>query len=317
MGENGLGSEIKNVDESGENNRLDRRSLLKVAGSTGLGSVTLASNSFAKSGQDRTKIRKEETDASLDTVKSALDTEETQRILRSIDKSKIEMRDSSQIDIYIDEKQVGYSLKIPTENGTLSTTFVDSELKKAVVVLDRDSSNNTRQLSRNLGWPDGTDALLAYEKSFGTTVFARSVTAAEKQQCLDLIGRSDDPVAIEAIRPQKGGSGEYRVSYPDATYYLGHNINKIREKEEIESSSPGDITISGHGPGCVETGQHCLGDILASAPHFAAIGVGCSVTGLYSLGCIVIAADLLLPNVALIAVSGNCSWVVNNCQPYL
>lgn len=312
------GEKRDEIETQSEN--INRRCVLKLAGAAGAGSILLTSTASAGEPRTEVELRKEKQPASSEAIEATLKTDEVRRVLADIGDTEFRNDAATRIDVYLDDSQIGHSFKLPIQEGVLSVTYADSSLLKAAILLDRKSGRNTRRLSRNIGWPDGTEAMLAYSKSLESTIFVRTVTDSERKRSLELIDRSEDPLTVEAIRPRSNGSGEYRVVYRDATYHLDQNLKHVERIERVEDGTggaSGGVSISGHGPGCVETGTHCLADILAAAPHFAAIGLGCSITGVASLGCLVIAADFLLPNVALIAVSGNCSWVVNNCQPYL
>lgn len=168
-----------------------------------------------------------------------------------------------------------------------------------------------KKVSAKVGWPEGTSGFLVLHDPSDEPTFTRSVTDEERRKLTALTGEDGAPVSIGAKATPRGSGagateGGYEVAYERKVYRIDRAIQTV---ESVEESS-GDVSIQGK---CVNKGSLCLIDIAMASPHCTLAGMACSITGPASLGCLTAVASFCLPNIALIYVSGNCSYVVKNC----
>lgn len=290
---------------------MNRRKLIKAVSASGavggLGAVGTVSADETSDG--KSKIKKEEVECKSEISKQAVETQAADRLLETINNPDYYIDDSVRVNIYIDDVLAGYNIQVPTEYGSLEIVYNDSNITHARIVLNRENIPGSvrNKIISNINWPANVSGVLTYDLSSDTIKFQREVNNGEERRINNAINRSDTPVGIGAESLVNSSNSYYVVKYTDEVYYINKDSFNIESKEKITS---GGITIL---DSCGTKSSLCLIDIAMASPHCTVGSLACGISGPATVGCVVAMLSFCLPNVALVAVSGNCSYVAKNC----
>jgi len=301
-------------EKEGSKDRLNRRKFTKlVAASSAAVSFGFSGTAGADEGADRVTLKKVESDASRDQAETAMTSTFGQQLTSLVNDPDTSIDEAKHVELRIDGERVSHTIEVPTDVGTLKVGYDGKTPITGVFDLERDAlpRGRRKKLSAHVGWPEGTSGVLTLQDPSDRPTFARTATDEERRKLTALTDGDGDPVSVGATATPRGlgvgaTEGGYEVTYQNEVYHVDAAIETV---ESVESTS-GQVSAQGE---CVDKGSLCLIDIVMASPHCTLAGVACSVTGPASLGCLTAVAGLCLPNVALVAVSGNCSYVVKNC----
>lgn len=179
-------------------------------------------------------------------------------------------------------------------------------------------------MSRGLGWPAGTTGTLVTDGPDHGPLFHRDATEAEVARAtaladedseflamVGLVPLSDDPTSGAVTVP---GGGAFVVAFEDATYVVDPAIEAVVRETTLESILDVDTgVLSKLVSTCDSEAGVCAIDVIMAVPHCTLATVGCGLTGVGALGCFVLLLSLCAPDLALIGLSGACTYVATNC----
>lgn len=291
--------------------RINRRKFAKLfAVSSGIVGSGLTGSAAAK-GRDQTEIRKVEARAGRKRAQAAVGSDAGQALLDALDDPDYELQGSKLIKVFIDNDLFSEIVEVPTAYGDLLISYRNDAVIHGGLRLSRSAipESMRNELAGDIAWPEGSTGILTYQAP-ETVRFSRTVTSAESDRLESVTGRKAEPVSVGGRRTVGSNDGEFVVAYQDTVYTVDTAKGQITGTESTASSS-GSVGIQST---CSEKGAFCVLDIIMASPHCTAAGIACGITGPATAACVVAVLAYCLPNVALVYVSGNCSYYYNNCM---
>jgi hypothetical protein len=308
-----------------EEEKINRRSILKTVGGTalvgGVASVASANNN----GGEEVRLEKKKVEASWTELRTVLSSDLTGQLFRSLSGIYPKIRSAYKLKILFDGALLAESIRIPTEYGSLAVGMRNSEIQYAALDLERDNVPHSlrSEISGSVGWPENTNGQMVQFDSQKPTSFIRSVSTDERKKLVgqtdgmsmsaDIVAKNEISTTRKSIKEHSeiNNEGRYAVINQKSAYTYSANM----EPKDVHSMETGfeqqsdQITTAG---GC-ESAAACLADVLMALPHCAFGATFCTLTGVGTLACITVLIDLCAPNLVLAHVSGACYDVVNNC----
>lgn len=304
------------MDKENSSGRINRRSVLKNAatvtsllGATGISGIGLAG---AKRGDDEVEVERNSSVVGAETVETLVETTIANRLLAAVGNPDYDATQARRIDVYLDDQYFAHVFEITTAVGSLTLGYEASRLRHGELSVERDelSKRTRKHVSKHIDWPEETNGVLTLAEGQESILFARGVTDEERGELSTFVG--EEQIA-SAVGYQKPGTNEahYVVVTETSRYTVKRNLNKVESTDPLDGPSGGsDVGIQAS---CQEKASLCFIDIMMAYPHCATGAVACTITGPMTAACAAAVLAFCAPNVALVYLSGNCSYIANNC----
>lgn len=309
------------ANDSEDKPAVNRRSFLQA---TATASSLIGVSGVASAGSDEILLRNESRNASNDEIDRALSFAEVQTLLEEVGHPRLTRREAQRVDTYAGRRRIGHLINIPTEYGTLHSVFSDGEFSQTTIALSRGNARDKfRRFAGGIGWPDDVWARVSVNRGETGATFYRGVSMEEQRRIQQTVGQESARTVISASRELPTGdksrdgergtqvSGQYDALYAGSgnvkLYHIHRNGRKVLDVERIRD---GRVSVQGY---CTDKAGLCLIDIIMAVPHCAAAAAACGILGPVTAGCVVAVFGICGPNVALVAVSGNCESLVRHC----
>lgn len=341
---------ILSVAKENKRRSVSRRRFAKlVGGASTIGATGLTGVASASESDEQIPIRKDKKDASDQHAVTALRTNAAKTLLESCGIVGVDTTDTSRessdhllvemgidqpetqiVTTYIDESLFIEEIQIQSAVGLLKIAYdgsveaEDSTVISGGIELNYEGlSQETReQIAGEVGWPNGTEGILVYNTDDNSVKFTRELTESEESRVSPAYGRENagGTGSAESVRVISSGArrtlgetdGEFITASPNSVYSKDVTSGEISETRRQPSSSGGAIHATREE--CGDKFTFCVVDIVMASPHCTLAGIACGITGPATAGCVAAVLSLCLPNIALIYVSGNCTFVANNCM---
>lgn len=250
-------------------------------------------------------------------AEDALNTQVAQDVMADLNNPSVDTANASKFETYINGQKWAETEEIPIDYGTLRVTYQGSSAVDATAYLDRStmSSSLRSELSDDIGWPSGTEAVHEKHKDWDQPYFARNVTDGEKNDMDSLTGEKDGHAY--AAWNDTNGSGRYQ-----AVYHTGADSDTEYLSDETISSITNESRFPFGDGRCPKLARQCAFDVLTA-------GVGCGSISIpictlaFSLGplaivsapitCVVGFLATCGPEALLFAASTACDKYVRDC----
>lgn len=318
----------KKDSEEGPNGDFNRRDFLRksttttLAGSVGLSGHAAASNSGDGEGIVETKL----TNISEEEVEEVLSADVVSQIINDVKGVTPKVEEANKISVSTKSEEIGHLIKLPAGIGTLSIIHEDGEPVQADLELDRENLHPATEAKINAvkSWPSGTTGRLRTTKLTDGIQFSRTLNKTEEKSLRELTGLNDGAVSMAAkYRLPNTVAGRSEVTYlvvQQPKYYKiressqSRRHSRDRRKKIVESGTIDNSEgISILRTTCEKKAGGCLGDILMAFPGCGVSMAACGITGPVTAACVVAVLAICGPELGLVAVSGRCGYVANNC----
>ena len=300
---------------NGSDKSINRRSFIgKVSASALIGSTGLSTTAVA-SKEERIRIEKKEVSVSNKETRKNIQSDLVERLVENLKNAKIMVSKAKKHKIVVGEKEIGYTITVPTGVGELKLIFEQGTLVQANITLKRDRLHRSieAKIESVRDWPENTKGHLRSVKNSEEVTFFRTISERENEKIRSLVKVQRDRASIVAnyaLPNTKKGKAEntYRVLQKKQYYILNNSASKVVETGEVLEKN--NFTVLDD---CTDKAALCLLDIGMALPHCGAASMACGITGPVTAACVVAVLGICGPDVALVTISGNCTYVANNC----
>ncbi|WP_152417884.1 hypothetical protein [Haloferax mucosum] len=217
----------------------------------------------------------------------------------------------------IDGTKFGEYITVPSGVGELKIIRYKNEIIRAVIRLNRDALHRSTiaKIETAGQWPTGTNGHLTTSQKTSGVKFSRKPTDSEKQDIRELMKAKSSKLSIDvdhSLPDESTGSPERRYIVVHDRRYSRINGSRTAITEEGTIGNNGGFSILA--TKCEKRAGFCVADIMGGFLGCTPGLLTCSITGPVAPGCAVALLAICAPEAALVAVSGNCSYIVKNCE---
>lgn len=309
-------TESDSSDGKQQKNTLKRRNFLKRSGFSAFAAGTLiTSTASASSGNEQSKFEILVREVSSQEVNLALESSVVHRLINTERNLQLNRKNAKKRIILANDSIIGETIRIPTEIGNLDIILEGSQPAQATISLQRNHLHNSTlaRIESILDWPVETKGYLKSNRTENGVRFARTVSGNEDSK-LRRVAELDSRVASMGVEYPLPGTSRNR---PTVTYYaaqgskyfvIDSSLENVVEQRSFNPQGPSIMLTK-----CQSMAGACLGDILMAFPGCGVSFAACGLTGPVTVACVVAVLAICGPNAGLVAVSGNCSYIANNC----
>lgn len=295
---------------------VKRRDLLKQTGISAIAAGSMFSSTASASSdtdQSRFEIRLQKVTSRE--VNQAIESHVVQRLADDLKNLRFNRQEARKRIVLANKSVIGRAVRIPTEIGILDVILDGSKHVQATLALKRKHLHNSTisRIEAILDWPAETNGYLKCQRSEEGIRFSRTVSQSEELKLRKAAQLSTQEAAMGVSYSLLGTSrNPPEVTFhavQDQNYFrFGPRLNDVIEQRTFGSQGPSTKLTD-----CQSMAGACFGDILMAFPGCAVSAAACGLTGPVTAACVVAVLAICGPEVGLVAVSGNCSYVAYNC----
>lgn len=293
---------------------VSRRKLVQSASASLAAGAVGAGNAAGKTPEE-TKFVKEKRPVSYREASAAVRNEPAMTALRHLGLPSVYPGWSEAIEIRIGGEYLSHSIRVATDVGVIEVIYTDNDILSVDTRLEpRNLDRSVEQsLSGKVGWPAGSAGYLRVNTE-STAVFTREVHSRERNAIQRLI--NERGLDVDLDEPQTSIAAKNPLSDSQSAHLLVlTDDRKLIIDSGLDGLSQQVSIMDDHWDGkCDMKLLACGYDVWAASGPCAIGVVACGATSVGAPACVLALMHTCLPNTWLVAVSGNCSYVVNNCE---